>query len=125
MLVKDLVNNTPNRISSGRRKESTNLSCGRTPPLPLSCDTSPVGRDTDVENIRPSLQSTPTSPSLNVELDTSVKAVIQEITSLLNTVVKRVEKVETELKKQSGVSSSSDLTPSCSKKVHVFLYLSG
>ena len=32
VLVKDLVNNTPNRISSGRRKESTNLSHGRTPP---------------------------------------------------------------------------------------------
>ena len=119
VLVKDLVNNTPNRISSGRRKESTNSSRGRASPLPLSCDTSPVGRDTDVENSRPSLQSTPMSPSLNVESDTSVKAVLQEITSLLNTVVKRVENVETELKKQSGVSSSSDLTPSCSKKVHV------
>ena len=47
--------------------------------------------------------------------DLSVKTALKEITSLLNTVIKHVERVETELKKQSGVSSSSDSTP-CSKK---------
>ena len=45
--------------------------------------------------------------------DQCVKSALKEITSLLNTVVKRVERVENELKKQcASVSSSSDSTPS-------------
>ena len=43
----------------------------------------------------------------------SVKLALREITSLLNTVVKRVERVETELKKQSeSIASSSRLSSS-------------
>ena len=43
-----------------------------------------------------------------------MKSALREITSLLNTVVKRVEKVENELKQQRSLSSSSsgDFTPS-------------
>ena len=46
--------------------------------------------------------------------DPEVKSALREITSLLNTVVKRVEKVENELKQQRSLasSSSSDSTPS-------------
>jgi len=47
----------------------------------------------------------------------TLKSALREITSLLNTVVRRVEKVECELKQQrSTPSSSSDSTPSTSKK---------
>ena len=46
-------------------------------------------------------------------LGTEVKSALKEITSLLNTVVERVERVEDELQRQrsTGPSSSSDSTP--------------
>ena len=53
----------------------------------------------------------------------SVKLALREITSLLNTVVKRVERVETELKKQSesiassSRSSSSDSSTPAKKRI--------
>ena len=53
-----------------------------------------------------------------------VKSALQEITSLLNTVVKRVERVENELQRQHSLtpSSSSDSTPGKAKP-HVPLVL--
>lgn len=48
-----------------------------------------------------------------------VKSALKQITSLLNTVVQRVERVENELKRVSSVSSSSDTTPSRRKRVCV------
>ena len=55
-----------------------------------------------------------------MEADQSVKSALKEITSLLNTVVKRVERVESELKKQASASNSSDsASPHVSKKNHV------
>ena len=48
-----------------------------------------------------------------------VKSALKEITSLLNTVVKRVERVESELQRQKSTStdpsSSSDVTPTRTK----------
>lgn len=53
----------------------------------------------------------------SVEVDNEVKCALKEITSLLNTVVKRVENVEDELQRQrtTGPSSSSDSTPTRAK----------
>ena len=53
----------------------------------------------------------------SVEVDDEVKSSLKEITSLLNTVVKRVENVEDELQRQrtTGPSSSSDSTPTRAK----------
>lgn len=49
--------------------------------------------------------------------DPEVMSALQEITSLLNTVVKRVEKVECELEHQRSTPSSfSDSTPSKHKQ---------
>ena len=60
------------------------------------------------------------SPGLSptsVGVDDEVKSALKEITSLLNTVVKRVENVESELQRQrtTGPSSSSDSTPTRAK----------
>lgn len=70
----------------------------------------------DDENL--SALSTQQSTTDHTNSDPTVKSALKEITCLLNTVVKRVERVENELKKQSSVSSSSESTPSRSK-VHV------
>lgn len=58
---------------------------------------------------------TPTNAS-SVDSDPSVKLALKEITSLLNTVVKRVERVESELKKSTATTSSSESSPSHSSK---------
>ena len=59
----------------------------------------------------------------NVDSELSVSAALGQITSLLNTVVRRVERVEAELKNQSeqtnSIISTSDSTPSSEKKVYV------
>lgn len=65
---------------------------------------------------RPSVVSA--GPSLtSVGVDDEVKSTLKEITSLLNTVVKRVENVEDELQRQRTTcpSSSSDSTPTRAK----------
>ena len=60
------------------------------------------------QSVAPSVQTTGTDPY--------VKSALQEITSILNAVVQRVERVETELKKGAITpSSSSDSTPSRQK----------
>ena len=82
------------------------------------------GSDAGDENVTlPFVEPTArTSSTTDLNTDPGVKSALQEITSLLNTVVKRVERVETELKKQSSVSSSSDSnTPA--KKVHIPLII--
>lgn len=59
-------------------------------------------------------EDTDNSSHMQDKGDPEVKSALREITSLLNTVVKRVEKVENELKQQRSLSSSSsgDFTPS-------------
>ena len=51
--------------------------------------------------------------------DPEVKSALKEITSILNTVVKRVERVENELKRVSSASSSSESSSPKHKKVFV------
>lgn len=84
-------------------------------------------------------EDTDNSSHMQDKGDPEVKSALREITSLLNTVVKRVEKVENELKQQRSLSSSSsgDSTPSskckkadipliirvCSCQVIVYFYL--
>lgn len=66
------------------------------------------------EHVEKSFTSPPvqsTSPVPNSNADVGVKSALQEITSLLNTVVQRVERIENELK-NSPSSSSDSATPS-------------
>ena len=65
---------------------------------------------------RPSVVSPGSSPT-SVGVDDEVKSTLKEITSLLNIVVKRVENVEDELRRQktTSPSSSSDSTPARAK----------
>ena len=56
----------------------------------------------------------------SLETDQSVKSALKEITSLLNNVVERVERVESELKRNTSILSSSESSPSHrSKKQYV------
>ena len=75
------------------------------------------------ENVIPRADGELNTSTSSSQDDPSVKSALKEITSLLNTVVKRVERVETELKKQSSVSSSSDSTPRSKKIVAVHVPL--
>ena len=103
----NLLSSTPNRLSGN--------SSLRAP--------SPDPSFSDDENAPPLQESITTPRSVsgdnNVCTGLEVKSALQEITSLLNTVVKRVERVEDELKRVSSVSSSSDSTPPKNKKVLV------
>ena len=77
---------------------------------------------TDDENSSVLPLSTPLAPTSAVAMDSDdgVKSALKEITSLLNTVVKRVERVESELKRNTSISSSCDSSPSHgSKKQYV------
>lgn len=71
----------------------------------------------------------PTNSSNELPLGEEVKGALKEITSLLNTVVKRVERVEKELQQQKSASSSSSteitpprIKPSLAVKVSLFTF---
>lgn len=98
---------TPNRPASGRSR----VTHGTLRSSQSKGDENITPREATELNTSASSGASSSTP----DDDCSVKTALKEITSLLNTVVKRVERVETELKKQSSVSSSSDSTP-CSKK---------
>ena len=95
---------TPNRPSSGRSKVT-----------PETLRSSQSKGDENVDPRAAAELDTSTKISSSQD-DPSVNSALKEITSLLNTVVKRVERIETELKKQSSSSSSTDSTP-CSKTI--------
>ena len=59
--------------------------------------------DNSVAPVNSPTDKTPLTAKSSVEADQSVKSALKEITSLLNTVVKRVERVESELKKSRQV----------------------
>ena len=63
----------------------------------------------DETSVAPPLPTTPTSSLAvsSLETDQSVKSALKEITSLLNNVVERVERVESE-KRNTSLSSSSE-----------------
>ena len=96
---------TPNRPASGHSKA--------TPETSKPSQSKGINENF---NPRPAVEL---NTSASQDDDTSVKSALKEITSLLNTVVERVDRVETELKKQSSASSSSDSTPRTKKIIAV------
>ena len=116
------------RLSS-RNKRGTD-SGGSTPHRPKTSGACPspfssTDDESSVPAVPPSVPptSTPTNASLSpvasLDSDPSVKLALKEITSLLNTVVKRVERVESELKRSVNTTSSSESSPHGSKKHYV------
>ena len=99
------AHSTPNRPAPGHSKA--------TPETPR------FSQSKREENVNPRAAVELNTSSTSQDDDPSVKSALKEITSLLNTVVKRVERVETELKKQSSVSSSSDSNPPLKKIIAV------
>ena len=107
---------TPRRVQSGAsRSTPRRVQSGGT-------SNSHLSTTDDETSVAPPLPTTPTSSLAvsSLETDQSVKSALKEITSLLNNVVERVERVESELKRNTSLSSSSESSPSHhSKKLYV------
>jgi len=98
--------------TTGKQRQPRRTLCVGTARSGTSAGNGKRPQTNDVERSSPPLPSVQQDPG-----DPEVKSALREITSLLNTVVKRVEKVECELKQQrSTPSSSSDSTPSKHKQ---------
>ena len=107
---------TPRRVQSGAsRSTPRRVQSGGT-------SNSHLSTTDDETSVAPPLPTTPTSSLAvsSLETDQSVKSALKEITSLLNNVVERVERVESELKRNTSLSSSSESSPSHhSKKLYM------
>ena len=113
---------TPRFHSSLSKKAKSNendcLTRSRKTPLSSRSEIPPAGSSGNVS--RGEKHSTPVAVANQAE-DPCVKSALQEITSLLNRVVERVERVENELKKCSSLtpSSSDSSTPSSKRAIAV------
>ena len=116
-----MLKGTPNRYSSGGSGARASGTANDASPTtsPSQQLSSQLPRDEFEDN--PELPSTQGANGIqSEETSSSLTVALSKITSLLNTVVKRVERVEAELKNVNQSSpSSSDSTPSGDKKIHM------
>lgn len=130
----DDVDDLNHQLSLGSDRESDRDGSGGLPPGKFTADavgevcTNASGsrchrrKDSSMDgSLRKRVRQERSQSSVSDQLpyEEQVKGALKEITSLLNTVVKRVEKVESELKRQkctsTDPSSSSDVTPTRAK----------
>ena len=107
-------------VTSNRRSSTNSVpvqTSSATMPSTRCANDNQLSKQGEGDHMEESLTSPPvqcTTPVPSSKADIGIKSALQEITSLLNTVVQRVERIESELKNsQSNVSSSGhSATPS-------------